>query len=1074
MQARLDAYRPAEGKINLCDLFLTAEDCIWAVTRLADSERFPGLHTLDISDNDIGDEGAKAIAGALPWCPGLTRIRTLFISLNSIGDVGAAALAGVHLAADGTATLIEGTGLRGLKQLNISVNSIGAAGAAALAGVHLAADGAATRMAGAGLSALNTLGIHGNRIGDVGAAALAGVHLAPDGTATPIAGGGLTQLRVLDIAVNSIHDAGVAALAGVHLAGYSLATRVDGAGLRALAELYISGNSIGDRGAAALAGISLGWPTDSRIEGAGLSGLNTLHISGNEIGTSGAAALAASLTQLRTLYMSGNRIGDAGAAALAGVHLAYDGTSARIPGAGLNELRELDIGSNSIRDAQTIVDLIEALRPGGNPGGKLTKISLFDNLLKFTAPGWEPIGVPPEVRTEPDPAKVLAELRRLMPKTLVDRHTGAETVVVTSDTVDWVRATVLGRKEIGKSHLFRRLIFRTFQEPPKTQAWECGILRLEGVGPSSRTISARVHDLGGDPDLHGAHSTFLSDKRNIYLAVCNASESRRQTLLDYWMRVVKAYGVYNEREGDDAPRDVIPPTTVLLSWADQGVHEDFADKRAVAESIKRMHAPLEAIVVDRYWDPHGGRRAGDLKHEDRLEAVRDALRDMVRLPQTQAQLNTGYPKGYRAAIADFDSLDDESNSKSSLFDGGPMTVQAVREAFFRRTNDPVDKTSDVGIGLLRNIGLAICPELDARDRADKDRRANVAHEARLAPPREDPANLRALRDLVFGVEWLKKPTYHVVRTGHFEQSMGVVTRDVLIEQLGRQLGESAAWAEKLFELLKWQRLIFPYAHAEDEKYLIVDRLKPLDMRKPDDRRIAEDHDREFGGARHWVMRLDLLLDSHLPQFIGHAYASLTGNMYVSEGSELSATVRRDRIVVACGTAPGVQALITVDLNEAQVHARVIGGTDKQQDDFVVQIGLGMMQVTGKLASFVESTRASNQTSRVVVANGVVGDVERSQSGATVRDGKLVSPSADPGGTGVPPTREQRATQTQGDGVASDAAVLAQLGPDGVSAQDIADAIGCSKQSVLNTLNRLRNSGKAWMEGSGRNARWYRA
>ncbi|HRK30321.1 MAG TPA: leucine-rich repeat domain-containing protein, partial [Tepidisphaeraceae bacterium] len=81
MQARLAAYGPAKGEIDLFfdDIRLTPEDCVWAVRQLADKERFPGLHTLDIAGNSIGEEGAKAIAGALEGCPGLTGLHTLNI-----------------------------------------------------------------------------------------------------------------------------------------------------------------------------------------------------------------------------------------------------------------------------------------------------------------------------------------------------------------------------------------------------------------------------------------------------------------------------------------------------------------------------------------------------------------------------------------------------------------------------------------------------------------------------------------------------------------------------------------------------------------------------------------------------------------------------------------------------------------------------------------------------------------------------------------------------------------------------------------------------------------------------------
>ena len=92
---------------------------------------------LNISDNSIGDAGAKAIS------KGLGSLITLNISLNSIGEAGAKAIS---------------EGLGSLITLDISDNSIGEAGAKAIS---------------KGLGSLSMLDISNNSIGDKGLELLA-------------------------------------------------------------------------------------------------------------------------------------------------------------------------------------------------------------------------------------------------------------------------------------------------------------------------------------------------------------------------------------------------------------------------------------------------------------------------------------------------------------------------------------------------------------------------------------------------------------------------------------------------------------------------------------------------------------------------------------------------------------------------------------------------------------------------------------------------------------------------------------------------------------------------------------
>src|SRR5882672_2263328 len=116
-----------------------------------------GLTSLNLWDNEIGDDGARALAA-------LTGLTSLNLWDNEIGDDGARALAA----------------LTGLTSLNLWDNEIGDDGARALAA----------------LTGLTSLNLRGNQIGADGARALAA----------------LTGLTSLDLSSNQISDDGARAL----------------------------------------------------------------------------------------------------------------------------------------------------------------------------------------------------------------------------------------------------------------------------------------------------------------------------------------------------------------------------------------------------------------------------------------------------------------------------------------------------------------------------------------------------------------------------------------------------------------------------------------------------------------------------------------------------------------------------------------------------------------------------------------------------------------------------------------------------------------------------------------------
>ena len=217
------------------------------------------LLELDLSSNEISDEGATALQQALK---GNTTLQRLNLSSNEISDEGATAL---QQALKGNTTL---------QRLNLSSNEISDEGATALAQVVK------------GNTTLKMLDLARNQIGDEGATALA----------QAMKGYRSTTLRTLDLSSNEISDVGATALA--------LAMK----GNTTLQFLGLSHNLIGDEGATALAHAMKGNTT-----------LELLDLNNNQISDEGATALAQAMkgnTILPVLYLADNQISDEGVTAL--------------------------------------------------------------------------------------------------------------------------------------------------------------------------------------------------------------------------------------------------------------------------------------------------------------------------------------------------------------------------------------------------------------------------------------------------------------------------------------------------------------------------------------------------------------------------------------------------------------------------------------------------------------------------------------------------------------------------------------------------------------------------------------
>ena len=219
--------------------------------------RLKCIEKIHFRGNNIGDEGAVALADGLKSC---SNLQVLALSVNNIGAEGTVALA------DGLKSCSN------LQDLDLSNNNIGDEGAVALA------DGLKS------CSNLQDLTLTTNNIGDKGAVALA------DGLKS------CSNLQCLSFYAKNIGDEGAVALA-------------DGLSCSNLQRLYLSANNIGHEGVVALA---------DRLKS--YSNLQVLSLSVNNIGDKGAVALSDGLkscSNLQNLGLCSNNIGDKGAVALA-------------------------------------------------------------------------------------------------------------------------------------------------------------------------------------------------------------------------------------------------------------------------------------------------------------------------------------------------------------------------------------------------------------------------------------------------------------------------------------------------------------------------------------------------------------------------------------------------------------------------------------------------------------------------------------------------------------------------------------------------------------------------------------
>jgi uncharacterized protein (TIGR02996 family) len=266
------------------------------VRTLLGSPHLTGLRQLDLGYNELGVDGARALAQGQP----LPRLEQLVLRSSGFDDSAVHELANMRLARlrhldlsgnrfgpEGLPALLRSSLLARLRVLRLGDCDLGPEGVEQLAEVNL--------------PELKELYLDSNELGPDGALALARCSWAQ-------------QLEVLDLRSNQVEDEGVQALtASPYLTG--------------LVKLDLGSADVGPESARALAN----WP--------GLGQLEALHLWSNWWGDEGVSLLAGApqANRLRILELYDNRIGPAGVRALAA-------------SSHLTSLEELDLRENPLEE----------------------------------------------------------------------------------------------------------------------------------------------------------------------------------------------------------------------------------------------------------------------------------------------------------------------------------------------------------------------------------------------------------------------------------------------------------------------------------------------------------------------------------------------------------------------------------------------------------------------------------------------------------------------------------------------------------------------------------------------------
>ncbi|HEX3685118.1 MAG TPA: COR domain-containing protein [Bryobacteraceae bacterium] len=167
-------------------------------------------------------------------------------------------------------------------------------------------------------------------------------------------------------------------------------------------------------------------------------------------------------------------------------------------------------------------------------GNQLTALPAWlgqaQNLTYLDLRGNRGLGIPQEVLDPFKPREILAYY--------FAQRTGAR-------PLNEAKLILVGQGGVGKTSLVKALTTGKFNSREKTTEgikisdWPCPLAKKEAV-------TIHIWDFGGQEMMHSTHQFFLT-ARSLYLLVLNRRPGGYDREVDYWMRLIRAFG------GKDAP-----------------------------------------------------------------------------------------------------------------------------------------------------------------------------------------------------------------------------------------------------------------------------------------------------------------------------------------------------------------------------------------------------------------------------------------------------------------------------------------------------------------------------------------
>lgn len=376
-------------------------------------------------------------------------------------------------------------------------------------------------------------------------------------------------------------------------------------------------------------------------------------------------------------------------------------------------------------------------------------------------------------------------------------------------TLNCATILILGQGGVGKTHFRKRLFERDtyYYKPNEASTYDCDVVVYETRMPilyRDESLPVLIRDFGGQPELHSAHRLFLADRRGLFIVVCDATRTRSENRLDYWLGMIK--------------------------------HE------------ASPHSPIFVVVTKcDGFDDMGVQRIG--RRLERLDATE--LRKSFRIPpNTTLEVYDGVGCSSCEAMEGMAQMD-HYTATEILENQVALALQNIPElqtAYAPQVRDVLDWLKSEGFRgrdgkLLPYLELAVlrrkCDELDLSN----DDIKSVIHNAHSIGVIHFAGVRAVLRDgedlaqLLFNPEWVRRPIYRLIRDAMHKCANGQISwkqvEHILpvhegspqAESLWEQLPFSASDRVRIMDLLVACEVIFEVHRGQEEKaYLIPDHL----------------------------------------------------------------------------------------------------------------------------------------------------------------------------------------------------------------------------------------------------------